>query len=1354
MKKSVFKLVSSILCVLVSIFSSCNNLLSGSLLKENIESQIEYLSQPTVSIQIEMEGSDQGKLYPNGNKDCRVTDKFTVTYTPSKEYQFIKWMVKDYKTGVELTNVLEVMDPEELETEITVIGTGENVSLYPLVCQRPAVENFSPVTLETGSPKDSSIVFTFTKNLSTENDLKRIQITCGGDSVAGNFLDPVLNENILTIAANKNNLLEVASGKIKTVTVRIPEDFYYVEDGKHIPFGSELVYSYNVNTTTLDKAEVTIGVAAEKGEISPKGTQSYNIGDVVKIEYAPSDGYKFNGWSVKDGSGNSNLDSIIKFDNKNSASTNFTVLSDATGISITPVTVLLLKVNMTPVYANTGVNCDSNIIINFNKEVKAEQLESFENISISDRYGNSLQEYFKTPTLLENKKTIVIKTIGSNPILSESDSGTKNVYVSINKNIIDIAEGITLEDYYGDTGYVGYYCVNNTRTEIKPILNSVCIASNKDNLSISDNNFVQYSDAVKITKKNVFKDSLAIKCNVNNETEISCISVIAKEVTDIYGNKLRDKTNSFLIKEFSSTELSDGSIEIEALINSNKNKTIAEEISKLADGVIELKVAVYNYANKVSEDAYKYWIVKDTKETSAFSMLKNDQYEDGGSTPDLSKDKWEGQSGNTTIYWKCDSDVYATVDTEVFETKIDELLFRIEWGNEYKNPSHSVTVSGADVYNTNKDQCSYTISIDNKYKDTYIKIVAIDLQGNESYIERALPKTISVAFVQTGDNYIQSFYFINECNINIPTTYNRSNVTMYIWDGASIRSVTGDQKKAYISINENLDDEKAILQNCYDYGVTGKLYSSLGDEHTIKYIYGVNLETNIYIYDLKIEQSPVPNTDYVVLKGKIANYDPNWKFYISTFDGTNSVIKAIDDIVSINKVYDVYTKENAVESKIYTSQQQYEFSTEAFCTEYLQISISTWKNGGLGAGRIFTDTNKYTISASDITFTKDGSSNGVIFDTGSQYDHYSDYDSIAPFITYDSGDTVTSGGSFVFDESIDNESGLREASWSSTNTEFEYSWVLYDNVTDEAGYFLVDDITNSQFESLETIYGSSVLVKNNDPKETQCLEVYPKDLIDGNKYVGYIKGYDLHGNYDIVNTYVYLMSTLKNKLECKKNYKVNAVTNKTYVDSVNLKIKKEDIDGSIFFNEYNQIDCGYDMTAGVFDSTLGGWINGFGLRIDLLTLENGNYIESQFDVSGAAYENKYIRVSGAHSYWIKYVPDPDHPGDWMGGIDLIAYSYPVYFWTGDTTCTLKNMVDGLGGISIICAEPCLFYICTSKIGYGDNMDEWERRGAHILPTQTSTSMNVDTTHVNPGDYYVVIAHFVDGTTLMSSVHQK
>ena len=103
-------------------------------------------------------------------------------------------------------------------------------------------------------------------------------------------------------------------------------------------------------------------------------------------------------------------------------------------------------------------------------------------------------------------------------------------------------------------------------------------------------------------------------------------------------------------------------------------------------------------------------------------------------------------------------------------------------------------------------------------------------------------------------------------------------------------------------------------------------------------------------------------------------------------------------------------------------------------------------------------------------------------------------------------------------------------------------------------------------------------------------------------------------------------------------------------------------------------------------------------------------------------------------------------------------SYPVYKYIGSATCNLYNMIEGSAGISIITDGPVLIHTLysTREEGYGDNIDEWERRAREWNPVQINKNSNYTGYKNLPSDAksYVVVAYFANGERVISSVYHK
>lgn len=137
---------------------------------------------------------------------------------------------------------------------------------------------------------------------------------------------------------------------------------------------------------------------------------------------------------------------------------------------------------------------------------------------------------------------------------------------------------------------------------------------------------------------------------------------------------------------------------------------------------------------------------------------------------------------------------------------------------------------------------------------------------------------------------------------------------------------------------------------------------------------------------------------------------------------------------------------------------------------------------------------------------------------------------------------------------------------------------------------------------------------------------------------------------------------------------------------------------------------------------------------------------------------EYLGFNNESKTWDHIVPAGKYirgvmAPDYSYGETTSDYSYPFYFYTGNEKCNAKNIITGINGITVISDKPCFYYVCASDIGYGKDITAWERKGARS-GYGVSTMGNVDTSLVQPGEYYVVIARFADNTYLMTDVMRK
>lgn len=175
---------------------------------------------------------------------------------------------------------------------------------------------------------------------------------------------------------------------------------------------------------------------------------------------------------------------------------------------------------------------------------------------------------------------------------------------------------------------------------------------------------------------------------------------------------------------------------------------------------------------------------------------------------------------------------------------------------------------------------------------------------------------------------------------------------------------------------------------------------------------------------------------------------------------------------------------------------------------------------------------------------------------------------------------------------------------------------------------------------------------------------------------------------------------------------------------------------------------------------------------------NASYIINEpVDVTVA--KNRYIKC-GVQGYHVMYTgTDRDSVGRYQpsGGfnryMDSLSHeinTVPVYKFIGNSKGTYHKLIENEDEINIYCDGYTFAHVMysTNPDGYGDNIDEWERRARELVveswgyvysPKQFDVDFNFykdDIQECLPEDAksYVVIAYFDDGEAAISKVYNK
>ena len=277
-------------------FISCDNFLTGSAVRDQLEKQIDYANAPINKITIEYPKKSGVVKSPSGGEaQKKVTDVFTVCFEPFSDYEFITWKIIDSVTKKEYHNgeYLKLESLEDAETTCTFVNAPENsvhLCLYADVALRPYILSKTPLYSATRSLRDATIQVMFDQKMDegsiyfdgneigelqklynlTENDFEYIhpdtKEKCWCYKYNGNtyfknititnyktneiinqcFNAPILNNYILTITADPTN----PPKSFSQILVTIEKDFYYKVGKKNVAMDRSEKWNYQVNDKT------------------------------------------------------------------------------------------------------------------------------------------------------------------------------------------------------------------------------------------------------------------------------------------------------------------------------------------------------------------------------------------------------------------------------------------------------------------------------------------------------------------------------------------------------------------------------------------------------------------------------------------------------------------------------------------------------------------------------------------------------------------------------------------------------------------------------------------------------------------------------------------------------------------------------------------------------------------------------------------------------------------------------------------------------------------------------------------------------------------------------------------------
>ena len=372
-----------------------------------------------------------------GSGRYSIGQEVSLVFEPADGWQFNGWSITCGGVAVPESQI-KIADKNALSTKLTVY---EALAGLLVTAKTSECLSFTASPSAAVNPKDSEIKITFNKNLASDCASLLDKILINSGDLDDYYATREFDGNTITI--KNTSPLSVAKDTTKLITVTVPSDFYYMNDGNKVNLERKS-FSFKVNHTTIAKTKVTYSVINGENDSafnpsnaagSIEGLQSnlvqYNIGEEVPLSFALADGYQFYGWKITDGNGNLVTDTV-SYKNNTSALSLQPILEmnkPAEGLKISAVCYKRPSIStstVTPYSANSAKEEPKNtpISLTFAHAIK-EGTEQY--IEIKYSVSSFSQSTYFSRTLSSDKKTVTFTPIKMLPVENAFETVTVTV---------------------------------------------------------------------------------------------------------------------------------------------------------------------------------------------------------------------------------------------------------------------------------------------------------------------------------------------------------------------------------------------------------------------------------------------------------------------------------------------------------------------------------------------------------------------------------------------------------------------------------------------------------------------------------------------------------------------------------------------------------------------------------------------------------------------------------------------------------------------------------------------------------------------------------------------------------------
>ena len=1114
-----------------------------------------------------------------------------------------------------------------------------------------------------------------------------------------------------------------------------------------------------IDYARAEKCIVTVFSEDKTGRFLSSGEKECREGYEFELQFTVnSEDYIFNGLKAvsKKDSSVSRSDSVWVSDpeklpgNTESYSIKVKLLKAADDILISPDCTLIPKiVSITPVNYPSGCDQDSPIEITFNKTMEENSLVNFSRVIITDKNGHNLKSYFENPQFMDSEKRVLRISLKSGMYILDRNGDAEfcDIVVSVDSSEIKDSDGITLSN---SEPYE--YRINKNVDAVSPVITDIHFYSTDD----TENFYYRELQKCDLTDW----DDTTVN-NQDNSVKYLFGTYSRNHVSKLYitleGYDAKSGVDSLWVKE-TYKKKKDGSDADETSVTAKIDNCVLSENVDI-NGQVNVSTAVHYEFTSEDDGLYlldfflkdkvgneseceEIYVLKDT------SALYGTEYFNFG-TLDLSE-RFNAidEDGNARFpqmsLFKLDSDFF--YGNNYWSQKLINAELCDEEGNITKLIENLVVndeVWGKKYFNDLMTNVKYNPKLIN-----FLRVFVTDESGVSGNIELIIPRCTHITDIQYKSNTNREIRLSDDGPKSVLSEY-QLNKKVYYWFNPTDKEPAVANLKELNStyISENTDGTLKLKtlppegEGRYKFYVTTYANKKNGNGDKIRTIYlpfeKQNGKVKGYVFDTANpngQGGSVDFPDFSLPSSDEIHFEKN----------TGKAKFIINAVVPQNS----YTYNLFFGSKSFSFNEEIELSSGSAYKVYITV---TDQNGNLVAKKI------PQINGGDMILS------------------LNDIDNISPVLN--AGVFNCSNGKTSYSDSA----FLR------------YRSIPYDvDMTGSNVY------TVSTFDCFFVPYKYGVSLKYNELTGNKYIRktvgVLPQDItkgyldipvgvLDDGDYYLYCYLKDDLGNDSLnVSVYHYFCSETKPSFSVTKDssdYKIT-LSAPFYINENVIKPKGfPDGDKNSLNNGVCSWYLGTDYLFLYFlESGTDRWTNETDITLTPENYNNCDYNQIdnlanaplseaspsfKFDYD-SSYSDTFVKICGRFGkaaagnpyYSVFMQPVFVYPDYYKYLADHDGLNSPAY-------CMNKSWMKVQNGWQVFCDRPCFVHTlyCPKKLTAGNTEEDasvWEARGMETGIVSSNGTMFTYTddnlSGVPSGSWYTTIAHFADGTVLMTEVQQK